>query len=95
VVHDEKNPLSAVTGSRRDALRLDCVGVGFSIYPGSANARIMYEELRALAEESKAAGLAAAGGRCGLPWSWTSAPGECPWFRPATAIWYLHNRCTD
>lgn len=58
VLHDEKDPLSAVTGSVKDALRLGCVAIGFTIYPGSAHARTMYEELRALAEEAKAAGLA-------------------------------------
>jgi class I fructose-bisphosphate aldolase len=58
VLHDEKDPLSAVTGSVRDALRLGCVAIGFTIYPGSANARLMYEQLRALAEEAKSHGLA-------------------------------------
>ncbi len=58
VLHDEKDPLSAVTGSVKDALRLGCVAIGFTIYPGSAAARTMYEELRALAEEAKANGLA-------------------------------------
>jgi class I fructose-bisphosphate aldolase len=58
VLYDEADPLSAVTGSVRDALRLGCVAIGFTIYPGSAQARTMYEELRALAEEAKAHGLA-------------------------------------
>ena len=58
VLHDEKDPLSAVTGSVKDALRLGCVAIGFTIYPGSSEARTMYEELRALAEEAKANGLA-------------------------------------
>lgn len=58
VLYDEKDPLSAVTGSVRDALRLGCVAIGFTIYPGSARAREMYEELRALAEEAKSQGLA-------------------------------------
>ena len=58
VLHDEKDPLSAVTGSVRDALRLGCVAIGFTIYPGSSHARTMYGELRALAEEAKANGLA-------------------------------------
>src|SRR6202158_4379261 len=40
VLHDEKDPISAVTGSVRDALRLGCVAIGFTIYPGSANARL-------------------------------------------------------
>jgi class I fructose-bisphosphate aldolase len=59
VLHDEKDPLSAVTGSVRDALRLGCVGVGFTIYPGSARAQTMYEQCRAMVEEAKASGLAA------------------------------------
>jgi class I fructose-bisphosphate aldolase len=58
LLHDEKDPLSAVTASVRDALRLGCVAIGFTIYPGSAHARTMYEQLRALAEEAKSSGLA-------------------------------------
>ncbi len=58
VLHDEKDPLSAVTGSVRDALRLGCVAIGFTIYPGSAHSRTMYEQLRALGEEAKSHGLA-------------------------------------
>ena len=58
VLHDEADPLSAVTGSVRDALRLGCVAIGFTIYPGSAHSRTMYEELRGLAEEAKSHGLA-------------------------------------
>lgn len=58
LLHDEQDPLSALTGSVRDALRLGCVGIGFTIYPGSAHARTMYEELRELAQEAKSCGLA-------------------------------------
>ena len=58
VLFDEKDPLSAVTGSVRDALRLGCAAIGFTIYPGSAHAREMYEQIRALGEEAKRAGLA-------------------------------------
>lgn len=58
VLYPEKDPLSAVTGSVEDALRLGCVAIGFTIYPGSAHSREMYEELRPLAEEAKARGLA-------------------------------------
>jgi class I fructose-bisphosphate aldolase len=57
VLHDEKDPLSAVTGSVNDALRLGCVAIGFTIYPGSAHASTMYEQIRDLAEEAKSAGL--------------------------------------
>jgi class I fructose-bisphosphate aldolase len=58
VLHDEKDPLSAVTGSVNDALRLGCAAIGFTIYPGSSNASVMYEQLRDLAEEAKEAGVA-------------------------------------
>jgi class I fructose-bisphosphate aldolase len=58
VLYDEKDPLSAVTGSVDDALRLGCAAVGFTIYPGSTQARIMYEELREITKEAKSKGLA-------------------------------------
>ena len=57
-LHDEKDPLSAVTGSVNDALRLGCSAIGFTIYPGSSQATIMYEQIRDLAEEAKSAGIA-------------------------------------
>lgn len=55
---DERDPVSAVTASVGDALRLGCSAVGFTIYPGSAARREMYEQLRRIAEEAKRAGLA-------------------------------------
>ena len=58
VLHDEKDPLPSVTGSVRDALRLGCSAIGFTIYPGSAHCNSMYEQLRAIAEEAKDSGLA-------------------------------------
>jgi len=58
VLHDEKDPIPAVTSSVRDALRLGCVAIGFTIYPGSAHAQTMYQQLRGLAEEAKSCGLA-------------------------------------
>lgn len=58
VLHDEKDPLSAVTGSVHEALRLGCAAIGFTIYPGSAHAATMYGQLRAIAEEAKKCGLA-------------------------------------
>jgi len=58
VLHDEKDPLSAVTATVNQALRLGCAAIGFTIYPGSSESRTMYEQLRALAEEAKEAGLA-------------------------------------
>ncbi len=50
-------PCSAVTGSVKDALRLGCSAIGFTIYPGSAARNTMYEEIRALIEEAKSYGL--------------------------------------
>jgi class I fructose-bisphosphate aldolase len=58
VLHDEKDPLSAVTGSVDDALRLGCAAIGFTIYPGSSHAGMMYEQIRELAEDAKSVGLA-------------------------------------
>ena len=52
-LHDEKDPLPSVTGSVKDALRLGCSAVGFTIYPGSSHCNAMYEQLRAIAEEAK------------------------------------------
>ena len=42
----------------QDALRLGCVGIGFTIYPGSGHRLEMYGQIRAYAEEAKKAGLA-------------------------------------
>ncbi|HSR58166.1 MAG TPA: class I fructose-bisphosphate aldolase [Candidatus Binataceae bacterium] len=58
VLNDEKDPISAQTASVKDALRLGCAAIGYTIYPGSAREREMYQNLRELAEEAKAHGLA-------------------------------------
>ncbi len=58
----------AVTSSVADALRLGCSGIGFTIYPGSEYAFKQMDELRALAEEAKAAGLAV------VVWSYPRGP---------------------
>src|SRR6476619_7477112 len=52
------NKDQAVTASVNDALRLGCAAIGFTIYPGSEDQYEMMEEIRALAEEAKAVGLA-------------------------------------
>ena len=57
-LHATKNPNSAITGSVRDALRLGCCAVGYTIYPGSAHSQEMYQHLREIAEEAKSYGLA-------------------------------------
>ncbi len=58
VLYDEKDPMPALTSSPRDALRLGCAAIGYTIYPGSANFRAMYEQLRQVTEEAKSYGLA-------------------------------------
>ena len=50
-------PISAVTGSVKDALRLGCSAIGYSIYPGSEMRNRMYEDLRELILEAKSNGL--------------------------------------
>ena len=62
-------PISAVTGSVKDALRLGCAAIGFTIYPGSGARNAMFEQLRELTEEAKASGLAV------LVWSYPRGAG--------------------
>ncbi len=57
-LQDTKDPNSAITGSVRDALRLGCCAVGYTIYPGSAHSQSMYQQLREIAEEAKSYGVA-------------------------------------
>lgn len=52
------NKDQAVTASVKDALRLGCAAIGFTIYPGSEYAYPQMEELRELTAEAKANGLA-------------------------------------
>ncbi len=56
-LYGEPDPLGAQTASVKDALRLGCVGIGYTIYPGTEHRRLLYEQLRAIAEEAKEAGL--------------------------------------
>ena len=58
----------AVTGSVKDALRLGCAAIGFTIYPASEYAFDQMEELRELAEEAKSCGLAV------VVWSYPRGP---------------------
>lgn len=51
-------PCSAITSSVEDALRLGCVGIGYTIYPGSGQRNRMYEDLREMTIEAKRKGLA-------------------------------------
>jgi fructose-bisphosphate aldolase, class I len=57
LLHEETEPLGALTASVSDALRLGCAAIGYTIYPGTAERRLQYEQLRELASEAKAAGL--------------------------------------
>lgn len=58
LVSKDAAPDQAVTASVKDALRLGCAAIGFTIYPGSHQAYDMIEEIRAMTEEAKASGLA-------------------------------------
>jgi len=50
-------PCSAVTASVRDAVRLGCAAIGYTIYPGSGARNEMYQDLRELILEAKDHGL--------------------------------------
>ena len=52
------NKDQAVTASVKDALRLGCSAIGFTIYPASEDQYSMFEEIREMSEEAKASGLA-------------------------------------
>jgi class I fructose-bisphosphate aldolase len=58
VLQDEKDPLGALTASVDDALRLGAVAIGYTIYPGTLDRRLQYEEFAEIAEEARAKGLA-------------------------------------
>ena len=52
------DPCSAITSSVKDAQRLGCGAIGYTIYPGSSLRNTMYEELREIILEAKDAGIA-------------------------------------
>lgn len=58
LLHPEKDPMGAQTASVSDALRLGCVAIGYTIYPGTVDRRLQYEQLRELTKEAKSKGLA-------------------------------------
>src|SRR3977135_3637843 len=62
------NKDQAVTAGVKDALRLGCAAVGFTIYPASEYAFAQMEELRELTAEAKASGLAV------VVWSYPRGP---------------------
>lgn len=51
------DPMSALTGSVKDAVRLGCSAIGYTIYPGSPLRNQQYQDLRDLIAEAKDAGL--------------------------------------
>ena len=55
---DKTDPVMSVTASVKDALRLGCAAVGYTIYPASAHFKSMYEDLCEITREAKANGLA-------------------------------------
>ncbi len=57
-LYKDKDPCSAVSSSVKEALRLGCAAIGFTIYPGSSLRNEMYQQLRELTEEAKRNGLA-------------------------------------
>src|SRR5579875_3418326 len=50
----KENPTQAVTASVKDALRLGCSAIGFTIYPGSDEAYGMMDEIAEMGREAKA-----------------------------------------
>jgi class I fructose-bisphosphate aldolase len=50
-------PCSALTGQVKDAVRLGCAAIGYTIYPGSGQRNQMYQDLRDLIAEAKSYGL--------------------------------------
>lgn len=57
VLYKTQGPCSALTSSVEDALRLGCVGIGFTIYPGSSLRKEMYEEIAEASRLAKKNGL--------------------------------------
>ena len=54
----EKDPIPALTSTVATAVNLGCAGIGFTIYPGSAMWKEMFEQLCLISEEAREAGLA-------------------------------------
>src|SRR6202050_4067904 len=54
----KEGPTQAVTAGVKDALRLGCAAIGFTIYSGSHRAYEMFGEIAELGREAKAHGLA-------------------------------------
>ncbi|HSI03471.1 MAG: class I fructose-bisphosphate aldolase [Myxococcota bacterium] len=57
VMFKGENPISALTGSVKDALRIGATAIGFTIYPGSSERKEQYQEIKELIAEARDAGL--------------------------------------
>lgn len=58
LVAKDAHPDQAVTATAADAERLGCAAVGFTVYPGSHQMYDQFEEIRDIAADAKARGLA-------------------------------------
>jgi len=54
---EEVEPRSAITSSVKDAVRLGCTAVGYTIYPGSKERNATFQDLRDIIREAKEYGL--------------------------------------
>ncbi|MBN2085940.1 MAG: class I fructose-bisphosphate aldolase [Anaerolineales bacterium] len=57
LLHNDPDPMLAQFATVEDALRLGCTAVGFGIYPGTNNRRILYEQFREVVRQAKSVGL--------------------------------------
>lgn len=56
-LYKNNSPISALTSYVDEALELGCVGIGFTIYPGSSERKQMYEEIAEASRYAREAGL--------------------------------------
>lgn len=56
-LHSEVEPMGAQTATVKDALQLGCIGIGYTIYPGTEYRRFQYEQFQKIAAEAKENGL--------------------------------------
>ncbi len=54
---DPGEPISAMTSTVEDAVRLGCSAIGFTIYPGSGARNEIYEQIRDMIVEARSVGL--------------------------------------
>lgn len=68
-LYSDPNPQSAITSTVQDALELGCSGIGFTIYPGTANKNSLFEQLQEFIRAAHDVGLAA------VVWSYARGEG--------------------